>query len=176
LLTEKRDSGEIKTVDEFKARLQELTTILIEETLTPTLVLFEAVAGKEASYEQYNNMLDRVRDDLEAAFEEANNLEEIIDSHHSLIFQVALKALRYGINQLESKITLYEFLAKTNRGFDDALFNTFREAESINTSRSDATASLVYVDPRKNEVVSNTEDAAIDRLSGYQTRTLFVAS
>jgi hypothetical protein len=162
LLTEKRDSGEIKTVDEFKQRLQKLTTALIEETLKPTLVLYEAVAGREASYEQFNDMLDRIRDDLEAAFEEANNLEEIIASHHSIIFQVALKSLRYGVNQLESKITLYEFLGKTKRGFDDALFNTFREVEGINTSRADSAASLVYVDPIKGEVINNTEDAAVD--------------
>jgi hypothetical protein len=162
LLISKRDSGEIKSVDEFKARLQQLTTTILAERITPTLKLYEAIAGEDASSAQYNEMLDRIQDDLEAGFAEADNLDEIIAAHQNLIQDVVLKSLRFGVNELDSKITLYEFLDKNTQGFDDAIFNTFRESQTLSASRSDATASLVFVDPRKNQVVGADEDCQVD--------------
>lgn len=162
LLISKRDSGELRTVDEFRDRLKELTSELLAERITPTLKLWMAAGGADTSSEQYNDMLDRIRDDLEAAFDEADNLDEVIEAHHNLVNNVALKALRFGVNELESKISLYEFLNRSGKGFDAALFNTFRESQNLNTSRSDNAASLVYVDPRKGQTIFNDEDAAVD--------------
>jgi len=162
ILTYKRDSGEIRSVDEFKDNLRKLTQEILAERITPTLKIFNAIAGADTSSAQYNEMLDRIEDDLESIFAEADNIDEIIEGHHNLINNIALKALRYGINELESKIILYEFLNKNSKGFDDALFNTFRESAILNTSRSDNAASLVFVDPRKKEVISADEDAQVD--------------
>lgn len=162
LLISKRDQGEIRTVDEFKARLKELTSQLLEERITPTLTQWLAVGGQDISSEQYNDMLTHIQNDLEAGFAEADNIDEIIAAHHNLIHEISLKALRFGVNELESKISLYEFLNRSTQGFDDALFNTFRESKNLQTSRSDSAASLVYADPRKSEVILNTQDAQID--------------
>jgi len=162
LLLSKRDSGEIRTVDEFKAQLQKLTAEVLAERITPTMKLFKAIAGADTSSDQYNDMLARIMDDLEAAFSEANNIDEIVAAHHNLVSGVALKSLRYGINELESKISLYEFLNRSAKGFDDALFNTFRESLKLNTARSDTASALVFVDPRKHEIILEDEDAQVD--------------
>ena len=161
-LIEKKDSGEISTINEFKKRLTELTSKILTERITPTLELYYAFIGEDISSSQYNEMLNRIYDDLEAGFAEANNLDEIITAHHNLINNVSLKALRYGINELESKITLYEFLQKNTHGFDDSLFNTFRETLSTYSARAEQNASVLFVDPRKKEIIYSGEDAKVD--------------
>jgi len=161
-LISKRDSGEIRTIDEFKTKLKELTTDLLSEHLKPTLRHFLAVGGEDINSEQYNEMLRRIQDDLSAAFEEADNIDDVIEAHRNLIQDVSLKAIRFGVNQLEAKVSLYEFLDKNSGGFDDALFNTFSESENLATSRADAAAALVYVDPRLSKTISSQEDAQTD--------------
>lgn len=164
LLTSQRDSGKIRTLDEFKNRLKELTTTLLEKRITPTLELFRAELGKDISSEQYNFMMERIQDDLESAFIEADNLDEIINAHDELIKRVSLKILRYSLNELESRISFYEFLNKTQSsyGFNEALFNTFRSSDQLLTNRSDPAAALMYVDPRLNETIVAENDAFID--------------
>lgn len=162
LLIGKRDSGEIRTVDEFKNKLKDLTGKLLAERITPTLKLFLATAGQDISSEQYNEMLDRIQDDLTTAFAEANNIDEIIISHQNIINEVGLKTLKLAINELESKINLYEFINRSGQGFDDALFNTFRESQNLQTLRSDSSASLVFADPRKKSIILSEFDAQVD--------------
>lgn len=161
-LVEKRNSGEIRTLDEFKNRLKELTTELLKERLKPTIKLFDAVPGRDISSTQFNDMLSHIEDDLEAAFIEAENLDEVIEAHHQLIQQVSLKTIRYSLNQLKAKVSFYEFISNNTAGFDDALHNTFTEAGKLSTSRADEAASLVFWDPRKGSSISEDEDAIID--------------
>lgn len=163
ILTSERDSGKVRGLEEFKARLKELTQDLISQKLAPTLKLYLAVGGVETSSDQYNYMLKRIEDDLEAIFAEANNIDEVIDAHRQLISNVALTSLRLGVNQLEARVKLYEFINSNAYGFDQALFNTFRDASRTGTSRADErTAALVFVDPRKGETIFSDEDASID--------------
>lgn len=162
LLVSKKETGEIKTLEEFKTQLKQLTTDLLARQIKPTLNLWTAIAGEEISSEQHNDMLEKIHNDLETAFAEANTLDEVIEAHHQLIEHLALKVIRLGMNQLESQITLYEFLEKTTHGFDDSLYNTFRESELLNTSRADVNAALLYVDPRNGESILEDEDAKID--------------
>jgi hypothetical protein len=161
-LISKRDSGEIRTVDEFKERLKELTLELLEERIKPSLALYKAVGGEDTSSAQFNEMLERIEDDLETAFTEADNLDEIIAAHHNLISQVSLKSLRYGVNELESRVSFYEFINKNELGFDDALFNTFREAQGISISRNNEAAALVFIDPKTGATIASIEDAEVD--------------
>lgn len=161
-LTTKKNSGEIRTLEEFKTQLKTLTTQLLEEKLRPTLSLLKAIPGQDISSTQFNEMLERIDDDLETAFVEANNLDEIIETHHKLIQQVSLKAIRFALNKLRAKVSLYEFINSNEAGFNEALYNTFTEAESLQTTRSSEVASLVFVDPRTSSTISNSEDAFID--------------
>lgn len=161
-LISKRDSGEIRSVDEFKKNLQDLTKKILSERITPTLSIFNIIAGSDISSEVYNEMMRRVEDDLNTAFTEADNLDTIIDNHQQLIEIVALKVLRYGINELEAKVTLYEFINKTGSGFEDAVFDTFNQSKSSALSRGDKSASYVFIDPRLHQIVYTEEDAEVD--------------
>lgn len=71
-------------------------------------------------------MLERVEDDLETLFNEADNIDQLLAAHNNLIDNVVLNAIHFAINELDSKITLYEYLNKSKLGFDDTLFDTFR--------------------------------------------------
>ena len=162
LLIKKRDSGEIRTLDEFKDRLKVLTSQLLTNQIKPTLVLLQAIPGADTSSERYNEMLERIEDDLETAFTEADNLEDIMAAHHNLIDNVSLKALRFGINELDSRITLYEFLSKNGLGFNHALFNTFAESEKFSISRTAEDAFVAFSDFRTGQYIDTDEDALID--------------
>src|SRR5574343_1147486 len=117
LLNKQRDSGKIKTIDEFSKRLEDLMRELTSTNLKPSLSLFEAQEDDFIDSETYNFMLERVEDDLEAGFEEANNIAEVQNSHEAIVRDVLFKKIRAGIAELESKISLYEFINKDKRGF-----------------------------------------------------------
>src|SRR3990172_12992789 len=156
LLNKKRNTGQIRTVEEFSKQLESLVRELTETTLKPTLALFEAEENKYIDSESYNFMLERVEDDLEAAFEEANNIDEVQRSHETVIRDVILKNLRAGVAELDTKIQLYEFLNKDLRGFDSAIFTTFRESKENRTERGDAFSSVLFIDPRFGDLTSTT--------------------
>ena len=161
-LISERDSGKIATTTELKDKLKQLTTDLLKEKIKPTLQVYQAIVGEDISSEQFNDMLEHIEDDLTTAFTEADNVDEIIATHHNLIDEVALKTLRFSINQLEAKITIYEYLSQTEHGFDDVLFDTFREDTTRLTSRTDSVGNVVYMDPRRNELTTKEKDASVD--------------
>ncbi len=162
LLISKKNSGEIRSLEEFKAQLKELTTQVLTEKLTPTLKLYKAIPGQEISSEQYNEMLGRIHDDLESAFKEANNIDEIVDAHHQLIEHVAFETLSLALNHLENQVSMYEFIQKNTDGFTNSQFNTFRSSSSSGTTYNDPNATQVFLDPRKLEAISVDELAHID--------------
>jgi hypothetical protein len=164
LLISKKDSGEIKTLDEFKNQLKTLTTALIAQKLKPTLKLWPAIAGQDISSEQYNDMLLRISNDLESGFAEANNLDEVITAHHQLINNVSLKMLRYGLNKLDEQVSLYEFLQNDKHGFDNCLFDTFRTSENMATTRSDPGASQLFYDPHTLTFLDSDYDSVVDAI------------
>lgn len=158
----KKDSGEIRNLDEFKDRLKKLTTELLSNKIRPTFRLWPAIPGEEISSEQYNDMLERIHNDLETAFREANTIDEVLAAHCELINNVSLKVLRYATNNIESQVELYEFIEKNPHGFDDCLFRTFRDSEGVATNRFDKNAAILFVDPRTKQTVSASYDAAVD--------------
>lgn len=162
ILSEKSNSGEIKNINDFKSKLKELTTKILAERITPTLEIYRAIANQDISSEQFNEMLKRIKNDLETGFNEADNLDEIIDAHNNLIDNVALKTLRYGINEIENKITLYEFLNQDKNGFTDTLFNTFTESKPLQTDRSDKNSLSLFFDPRTDTLIEADEDASVN--------------
>jgi hypothetical protein len=179
LLIEKKNSGEIKTLDEFKDNLKQLTTELLAQQLKPTLKLWFAIAGQDISSEQYNDMLQKIGNDLEAGFAEANNVEELIEAHHQLINNVSLKMIRYGLNKLEEQVSLYEFLQSDTHGFDSSLYDTFRSSENMSASRSDASATQLYTDPHEGDTLSVDYDCVVDAIGerlmmGYEEQSYIV--
>lgn len=161
LLNKKKNAGQIQSVDEFAQRLEDLIRELTSTVLTPSLALFLGEKGDVITSETFNYMLDRVQDDLEAAFEEANNIDEVQQAHEAIIRDVILKNLRAGVAELDSKITLYEFINQNTEGFDSAIFSTFRESKEERTPRGTSNA-ILFADKRLKDFIPSTQDAATE--------------
>lgn len=162
LLNKKRNQGQIRNLREFSQQLEELMQELSSTTLQPTTKLFLAIENELISAEQFNFMLDRVEDDLVAAFAEANSINTVQESHEALVRDVILKNLRSGIAELESKINLYEILNRDANGFDAALFSTFRESKDSRTNSGSTTSKVLFLDPRNPTSTSTLSDASVE--------------
>lgn len=163
LLSRYRNTGQIRSIQEFTQKLESLMRELTSTTIQPLLRLYVGEKGTDIDSESYNFMLDRVEDDLITAFEEANNIDEVQRSHEAIIRDVILKNLRSAVAELDSKITLFEFLNKDLRGFDSAIFSTFRESKEERTLREGVQTKIFFVDPRlSNEEIPASEDASFE--------------
>ena len=166
LLTSRKDSGEIRTIDEFKSQLATLTQQLQNSQSGSTLSLYLGIVGQIISSEQYNFMLDRISDDLSSAFAEADTLDEILEDHHQLLDNVALKSIHLALNDLEAKISLSEFLNQDTNGFDNAIYEKFNASNIASISRANPSTTFTYIDPRSKDFVGSAEDAFIDSVGG----------
>ena len=163
LLNKKRNTGQIRSVQEFTQQLETLMRDLTSTNLIPSLSLFMAEEDEKTDSETFNNMIDRVQDDLEAAFEESINIDEVQKSHEGLVRDVILKNLRAGVAELESQITLFEFINQDVRGFDAAIFSTFRESREGRTQRGGDQTQVLFADPRRNNILfPATQDATVE--------------
>lgn len=163
LLNKQRNAGQIRSIDEFGKRLESLMRELTSTSLKPTLSLFPAEANKKIDSETMNFMLDRIKDDLEASFEEANNIAEVQTAHIAIVKDLLFKNLKAGLAELETKIALYEFLNKNRQGFSDAISSTFRETQLNRTDRKqEDAASALFIDPRRLNSFNTNEDASVD--------------
>jgi hypothetical protein len=162
LLNKKRNSGQIRTIQEFTSQLESLMRELTSTNLIPSLSLFVANENDIIDNDRFNEMLDRVEDDLSASFEETKNIDEVQKSHEALVRDVILKNLRAGVAELESQITLFEFINRDYRGFDTAIFSTFRESKEGRTQRGSEQTKILFSDPRTNLLMPLTQDASVE--------------
>lgn len=161
LLNKQRNTGQIQTLDEFATRMESLIRDLTETNLAPTLKRFHADIEELTSQEQFNFMLDRVEDDLHAAFLEALNIDKVQTAHEAVIRDLVLKNLRAAVSELESRVSTYEFFNGDTRGFSKALFSTFKESKEERTTRGNKHL-IQFVDPRTGQLIPNTNDAVVD--------------
>jgi len=162
-LTRESESGKISSIDEFRDRLKKLTANLLSEKIQPTIDLITSTLGTSISSEIWNDVLQHLEDDLDTAFTEAETIDEVLDSHTNLLLDVVGKSIYMAINRVESRIELYEYLDANEAGYDDALYNTFRD-EDGKTARGEDTSTL-FVDPRANAAnteMDTDEDAYVD--------------
>lgn len=158
LLQKKKDSGEIRSVEEFKARLTQLTESLLEEEIIPSLKLFLGEAGEVIDSETYNFMLQRINDDLQTAFAEVKTIEEVLAAHNQIVNQVTLKTIQLAINEINERVTLYEFINGSRLGFNKGQFNTFSTTKAASVSRNEDLGKLLY------EGLEAGEEALIDTI------------
>lgn len=151
LLSKEKDRGAITTVEEFRSRLEELTSQLQSQTIQPTLELFLAEFTELIDSESYNFMLERIEDDLVAAFSEMNDIDEILSAHENIINNVVLVNLELAVNDLEAQIESFDFISKNKEGFDNAIFNTFRAVQGNSAVQE---KQILFFDP-KTGVASN---------------------
>jgi len=85
LLNSATDTGEVRTLEEYQARLQELTDILKNTDPQPTYKIYEAIVGHPIRSDAFNTMVNTMVNDLDTAFKEINNIAEVLDIHKTLI-------------------------------------------------------------------------------------------
>lgn len=161
LLKKQKDSGEIQNLEDFRAKLAQLTSQILSDKLTPSLQVFYANLNEVIDSDTYSFMLDRIRDDLESIFSESNTLDDVISSHNDIINNVALKSIKYGINQLDNKVSFYEFLANGG-SFNNALFSTFSANQNNRTFRTASDAGIFFQDPRTRNILET--DVTLDTI------------
>lgn len=161
-LSNKKEKGEIRTLDSLKDKLKELTDVLLKNQLKPSLKVYVAEGKGDISSETYNDMTEHIEDDLVAAFTEADNLYEIMDSHNTLIKGVALQGIEVGLNHLEAQLVMYEFLYNSEHGCDSAIFDTFRDTSGSFIGYDLPIANFVYVDPKAMTLLSASNVAVVD--------------
>jgi hypothetical protein len=162
LLNGMKDRGTITTVAEYNAKLQQLTEHLRSTNPQPIFKLFEAEVTEAIDSDMFNAMVDAATFDLEAAFQEADNIATVLDLHKTLYKLTVLKALEKSVKNLEKTITLYEFLNRDQNGFTQAQFNTFNEIDGEATKRTDTGASNLFRDLSKRQDISSDEDCQIN--------------
>jgi hypothetical protein len=166
-LNEKRQAGEIRTVDEFLSRLQDLVRDLSSTTLSPTLNMFPAVENEVIDSETYNHMLDRIRDDFRSAFEEADNIDEVRQSHQAIMRDVILKNLRRAIDEIESKVDLYENKWSEYGAVSRTVGSSFKEVTANRTKRNIQQFGTIFSDPRSEDLIE--QDAIIEEVGDRLT-------
>ena len=173
LLNKQRNAGQIRSIEDFSKRLESLMREITSTTLKPTLSLFPAQSNDKIDSETMNFMLDRIKDDLEASFEESNNIAEIQSAHTAIIKDLLFKNLKAGLAELETKVSLYEFLNRSKKGFDQAISSTFRETQLNRINKQEATSSnTLFLDPRRGISFSDNQHAEIDLIGEKLTLAL----
>jgi len=162
ILQKKRENGEFRTIDQLKNKLKELTTELLETKIKPTFSLWKAIGREDILSETFNDMISHAEYDFLTIFNEVDNLYTILDTHSTLIKDVALQQIERAINKLDAEVSMYEFLNNTYHGFDDGIYETFRDVSGSTTSRSDEIAKFVFTDKRTEKIVDASYNCRID--------------
>lgn len=159
LLTREKAQGNITSLEEFKARLAQLTAQLTSTTIAPTLQLYLAELGDVIDSDSFNFMLQRIEDDLQSGFTEANTIDEVLIAHETIIDDVVIKTLELAINDLESRIESLEFISNSPGGFSNVSFNTFRVTQN---NKSSIDEGIVFIDPKTQIQSGPGSEAFID--------------
>lgn len=158
-----KDKGAIKSIEEYSDKLQELTTTLKSTDPIPAFNLFQAAVGDEISSDIHNAMTETAAMDIETAFQEAQNIGNVLEMHKNMFRVTVLENLHKAIATLSTKLKLYQFLADSHDGFAYTQFNTFDNFDSTQTARDTALANSLYFDYNKNEPVPENEDAEMNK-------------
>lgn len=164
LLNGMKNDGSIKTIKEYNQKLQDLTKILQETDPTPSFKLLLGYIGDLISSARYNVMTQAIANDLEAAFLEADQIANVLETHKTLFDLTILDSIEKSINELERNIDLYEYIANSPHKFSDAQYVTFNETESVFTPRTDSEVGNLYYDYRLEEGIPEEETCEIDSL------------
>jgi hypothetical protein len=164
LLNGMKDRGTITSVEEYNTQLQQLTEHLKSTNPQPIFKFFEGKVGDSIDSDTFNAMVDATAFDLEAAFQEADNVADVLELHKALYKITVLKTLEKAVGELEKTITLYEFLNRDRNGFTQAQFNTFNEVDGSASKRTDIGASSLFSDLRDGSDIQTKEDCQIDLL------------
>ena len=168
LLDAQKRRGQFSTIDEFRKHLDSVMKELFTKRITPLLEVFLAIPGEVADVETYNFMLERIQDDLEVAFKEIANIEEVLRGHRAVVQDVLLKGLKHAAADLENKISTYELMVTSGHGFNSALASNFDGAISPRLKRAEDVGGY-FKDPRTGRAISADYDIYLDQMGKFLT-------
>ena len=162
ILQQEQRIGQLNSFEAFKNRLKDLTTELQSTTIVPILRLFLAEYGLIVDSETFNFMVERIVDDLNTAFTEASNVDEILNIHNTLFMDAVFKSMYIALHNLENKISTFEFLNNDDYGWDNTHTGILGGEAVKSAQRDDSNAALIFQDPRKGSIIEADQDASID--------------
>jgi len=155
-----RQKGEIQSEQEYANMLAEILAEISGETYAPTFTYRPFLPGYSSS-ENYNLMLSEIRDDLEVAFIELNNIFSVIQAQTFLLKDKTLNDLYYSVEQLETESTKLSIIANPDNAFKDADFNTFA-GDIYKLSRLEPFAKELFYDRREDIAVLDEDIVSVD--------------
>lgn len=155
-----RQIGEIQTEAEYNTRLSQILQRLSTEDFVPTFRYNPFKPGISSS-EQYNQMMDQIRDDLEVAFTEANNIFATVKAHDFIFKDKVINELYASIEELEKEISRLTVVADSDNSFDDAFINTF-SGDAYRLDRLDQYANELLYDRRLDEKTLDSNNTNVD--------------
>lgn len=155
-----RELGEVQSEAEYNARLDSILNSLATEEFSPTFVYQPFKPGVSSS-EQYNEMMDRLRDDLEVAFIEINNIFTAIKAHDNLFRDKLLDELYYTLGELTKEVNRLKLIADPENAFDDSFANNF-SGDLFKLERTDRFANELFFDQRLDQNIQNSNNAFVD--------------
>jgi len=170
VLNELRNSGAIKTVEEYRAKLQELTTILSQGKPIPISKLFLGDKGETIDSESFNFMLDRFSDDIDTLLNEISLIADTANAHRAIIRDKLIKDIDLSIRSLTVDIRKNEVLANSGLGFSVVQYNDFSNQDELRLARSEGkVAAELFYERRSKTVLGQNYDAAVDVISKAMT-------
>lgn len=155
-----REKGEIQSEQEYADMLSKILSDISGNQYEPTFKYRPFLPGYSSS-ENYNLMLSEIRDDLEVAFIELNNIFSVIQAQTFLLKDKALNDLYYSVEKLENEATKLSIIANPDNAFKDADFNTFA-GDVYKLGRLDAFARDLFYDRRDDAPVLDDEIVSFD--------------
>lgn len=155
-----RELGEIQSEQEYNEKLSELLENAAGDSYSPSFRYTPLQAGRSSS-DQYNNMLEQIRDDLEVAFIEINHIYNTIQAHNRIFRDKAVSEIYASLEQIEKEVEKLSVVANAGNEFQDVELNTF-SGDALMITNIEQYASEALYDRREDTVINEESRAFID--------------
>jgi hypothetical protein len=164
ILNDLKTTGAITTIEEYQAKLQELSSLVNDKNPKPSFRQIRALIWHLADSDAHNVMAKAAQADLSAIFAQVSEIGEKIDDHHSLIMKSLAADLERGLADQENTIRRLEWLANQNNEFTTAIVNSFTSSSLLRVPRSELGAENLYFDNRtyQNRTEAELPSAVVD--------------
>lgn len=163
LLQDLQVAGTIRSSEEYSDKLAELSTLVNGTSPIPSFSPLYSVVWNLCSSDAHNIMVKSIKNDLEAAFIQLDDIGSKLDDHHILFMKNLIADLNKGINKQEENIKKLELIANQNNEFTDVMVNTFAATSTLGVSLAEQQSDLLLFDNRTYQILdeSNIDSAVI---------------
>jgi hypothetical protein len=157
LLNDLKASGEVRDAEEYQFRLQELATLINDKAPKPSFQQIRALIWQLTSSDAHNTMMKAAKNDVEALFQQVDEIGGKVDDHHLLVMKNLAADLERALADQENTIRRLEWLADRSNEFSLALVNSFTSASLFRIARSEVGAENLYFDNRTYQTATEVE-------------------